>query len=283
MILKTAHKVALASAASKTILFARRLAGRGPWVDVVRQGARWHLDLREGIDLSIYLLGSFEPSTVSAYKRLITSGDIVLDIGANIGAHTLPFARLVGADGRVIAFEPTAYAVEKLRENAALNPDLAPRIEVSQLMLVDEPTSAVPSTLFSSWPLLAGYELHPTHKGRPMTTEGASAMTLDDAVRARDLKALNFIKIDVDGHELPVLRGGVKTIERFRPRILIELSPYVHEEEGYKFDDVITFFYERRYRFHNTNDGENLPVDAARLRAIIPEGAGINVLASSAI
>jgi hypothetical protein len=115
-----------------------------------------------------------------------------------------------------------------------------------------------------------------------MTTDGASAATLDDAVRALGLQAVDFIKIDVDGHELPVLRGGAETIDRFCPAILIELTPYVHEEEGYSFDELITFFAERGYRFVDADSGKDIPVDATRLRTIIPDGGCINVLASPA-
>ncbi len=279
MILKTAHKIAIATIASKGVLFARRVVGLGSTADVTRHRVRWRLELREGIDFSIYLLGSFEPRTVRTCAELVKSGDVVLDIGANIGAHTLPLARLVGPAGRVVAFEPTAFAFHKLLQNIALNPDLAPRISASQLMLVAERSGGVPPTLFSSWPLSADEGLHAKHKGRSMTTEGASAVTLDDAVRELKLKAVNFIKIDVDGHELPVLRGGAHTIEQFRPSILIELSPYVHAEEGYDFDDLIMFFKEQGYRFRNANTGKELPLDAARLRATIPDGSGINAVA----
>src|ERR1700730_18469952 len=107
MILKTTHKIAIATIASKGVLFTRRLVGLGSTADVSRRGIRWRLDLREGIDFSIYLLGSFAPSTVRTYAGLVESGDVVLDIGANIGAHTLPLARLVGPAGRVVAFDPT--------------------------------------------------------------------------------------------------------------------------------------------------------------------------------
>ena len=281
MILKTAHKIAIATIASKGVLLTRRLVSLGSTAEVTRQGIRWRLDLREGIDFSIYLLGAFEPRTVRSYEGLVKSGDTVLDIGANIGAHTLPLARLVGPTGRVVAFEPTAFAFGKLQENMALNPELAPRISARQSMLVAERASEVPATLFSSWPLSAEEELHAKHKGRSMTTRGASAETLDDAVAGLGLAAVDFVKIDVDGHELPVLRGGANTIERFRPSILIELSPYVHAEEGYDFDDMVAFFQQRGYRFRDANTGRELPMDTARLRAAIPDGSGINAIAFS--
>src|ERR1019366_6569447 len=105
--LNTAQKIALAKILHHGIKFFRRMAGHSAETEVTRDGLQWHLDLNEGIDFSIYTLGSFEPATVKLYETLIRQGDIVLDIGANIGAHTLPLARLVGEMGRVIAFEPT--------------------------------------------------------------------------------------------------------------------------------------------------------------------------------
>ena len=99
MIIKTKQKILLARWVQLLVMAARRLAGRGPSTQVTRQGIRWAQDLREGIDFSIWLLGSFEPETVRCYQRLIRPGDVVLDIGANIGAHTLPLARAVGPSG----------------------------------------------------------------------------------------------------------------------------------------------------------------------------------------
>ena len=74
---------------------------------------------------------------MQTYQRIVRRGDIVLDIGANIGAHTLHLAQAVGAAGKVWAIEPTDYAMAKLKANIALNPGLAARIVCCQLMLVD--------------------------------------------------------------------------------------------------------------------------------------------------
>jgi hypothetical protein len=95
-------------------------ARRNPIVLCRRGGTRWKLDLREGIDFSILLLGVFEQSVVAAYRRLIPPGSVVIDIGANIGAHTLRLAGCVGAAGRVVAVEATRYAFERLAEQVKL-------------------------------------------------------------------------------------------------------------------------------------------------------------------
>ena len=92
------QKIFIARQLNRVLRIARRLVGRDMRTVCDRRGVRWALDLDEGIDLSIYLLGAYEPRTLHAYTRHIRPGAVVFDIGANIGAHTLHFARLeVGA------------------------------------------------------------------------------------------------------------------------------------------------------------------------------------------
>src|SRR6185436_2807994 len=107
--LNTSRKIIFARWLSRAVIFLRRLTGRGAEIAVRRSGVLWHVDLNEGIDFSIWLLGGFEPRTLKQYEELVKPGAIVIDVGANVGAHTLPFARLVGPSGRVLAVEPTQW------------------------------------------------------------------------------------------------------------------------------------------------------------------------------
>src|SRR6185503_1773922 len=104
--MRTATKIKLASLVSQGVAGLRSLLGRGDVAAVRREGVLWSLDLKEGIDLALYL-GVFERSTRRALGDLVTDGMTVLDIGANIGAHTLYLTQKVGREGCVIAFEPT--------------------------------------------------------------------------------------------------------------------------------------------------------------------------------
>jgi hypothetical protein len=118
--LNTRTKLRIARTLYWTLTGFRRILGGTDSARVSRRGIHWQLELREGIDLAIYLFGYFEYETFRAYRRLLKPGDTVPDIGANIGAHTLHLARCVSPSGRVIAFEPTAYAYNKLRQNISL-------------------------------------------------------------------------------------------------------------------------------------------------------------------
>ena len=277
--LSTRYKIRLARLARGPIVFVRRLFGMEQTPVVRRSGLRWRLDLGEGIDFAIFLLGSFEPTTVRAYRRLLRSGSTVLDIGANIGAHTLPFAELVGPGGRVHAFEPTDFAFAKLVRNLELNPELANRVTVNQVMLVDHPDGELPTNLFASWPLTADERTHPIHCGRAMAIEHATATTLDSYVERENLQKADLIKLDVDGYECQVLRGARKTLERFRPVILFELAPDVLAEMGTSVKELVSIIASSNYVLLDLAGRRTLPSDAECLRRLVKKGVSHNVIA----
>ena len=263
-----------------TTLRHRRLAGRGMKVQCVRKGIVWDLDLDEGIDLCIYLMGAYEPRIVRAYSSLIRPGWVVFDIGANIGAHTLHFARLVGPSGKVYAFEPTDYACEKIRVNLALNPRERSIVDLQQRFLVADGSERLPATVFSRWPVAKKHaDLNFEHQGKPERLTGASAITADDFCRISAIQRLDFIKLDVDGHELTVLQGFRHNLVRFRPLILVELAPFVYKDsKADEFDDFVKFFADLGYDFTEAGSGSPIPSDPVKLRGRIAPGSGMNCL-----
>ena len=274
--LSTSQKIAIATLASRLVRGTRSLFGLPEKAIFTRGGIRWELDLKEGIDFAIWLFGHFEPDAYAAYKARLQPGDVVLDIGANIGGHALPLAQCVAPTGKVLAFEPTIYAFGKLNRHRELNPELGKLIFARQTLLMDSPAAAVPATIASAWPLEAQEGLHPDHLGRMESTTGAQAATLDELVA--DEPRIDFIKLDVDGHELAVLKGARATLARCQPPILIELCPQVCVEHGHTFADLVQEITSAGYRFEAFN-GRALPSDPAALEALIPEKGGLNVLA----
>ena len=232
---------------------------------------------------------------VRRYRSLVSPGDVVVDIGANVGAHTLPLARAAGESGRVIAFEPTGWAFEKLLANLALNPALASRVTAEHALLVSPDERSVPADIYSSWPLVSESgrsgsgqaELHPQHRGMLRGTDGARAVTLDDYVAGDRLAGnrhsldkpgrIDFVKLDVDGAEPEVLDGAAATIERDRPTIVIEMAPCAYEG-GDGFERIVTFLTSRHYRLEHLRTHRPLPADADALAARIPDGSSMNVL-----
>lgn len=244
-----------------------------------RGGIDWDLDLNEGIDLSIYLLGAFEPRVLRAYTPLVFPGSTVLDIGANIGAHTLHFARLAGPTGRVFAIEPTDYAIGKLRKNIALNPSLAGRITPHQCFFSADDSTPSPAAVPSSWPVDTHASSRDGAVGCFQSATAAIAMTADRFCADEGIKRIDFIKIDVDGNEHSVIQGFRRSLERFRPNILIEFAPYHYEGgNGAEFDKLVNFLANLGYDFTDASTGRPIPSDPVALRHLVVPIAGINAL-----
>jgi FkbM family methyltransferase len=276
---KTIHKVTMARMAYYPLSAARRLLGRTDIVEGSFDGLNYRLDLSQGIDFAIYLLGRFEPSTANAISRVVKPGQVALDIGANIGAHTLRIARQVGETGRVFAFEPTDFAFRKLLTNLALNPSLQGRVTAIQCFLGASASADAPPEIYSSWPLTKAVELHKVHLGASMTTGKATTMRLDDIIAEHNVTRVDVVKMDVDGFECEVLDGAKNMMERDSPTYIMELSPYVLQERGSSFDALLERFLSLNYQFFTLNGEKPLPRDHDSLARIIGPGASINVIA----
>jgi FkbM family methyltransferase len=245
----------------------------------IRRGLKWNLDLNEGIDLSIFALGSFEPQTLRLIKRLVKPGDTVFDIGANIGAHTLHLAKQVGATGRVIAIEPTDWAYAKLLRNIELNTSLKEVTTTIQAALCSN-GGEVPSEFHSSWSLSSSLERHPIHMGVLKSASNSISSTLDALAQSLEINRLDLIKIDVDGFEVEVFNGAREIIQRFLPVIVLELSPDSYKDQGRDFNKLLDFLEEYNYSLYDEANGELLPKDRHNLLQIIPRAGGINAIAS---
>jgi len=277
--LSVSQKIFIARQLNWMLRIGRGIFGRTMRTTCRRGGINWALDLDEGIDLSIYLLGAYEPRTLKAYRSLVPAGAVVFDIGANIGAHTLHFARLAGAAGRVVAFEPTDFACAKLRANLALNPELAPCVDVQQLFLVADRSVAPPATVAASWPVAAESGGLNAWHGRDQGSAAARAMTADDYCATAGVERLDLVKLDVDGHECAVLRGFHTSLARFRPVIIVEIAPFIYEgPKAQEFDEFINFLAGLDYDFTDANHGHSVPANPDALRRMITPGGGINAI-----
>lgn len=277
MSLTTRTKISLAALVARLVIFVRGCLGRGSEGIFRRRGILWSLDLREGIDFAVYLLGGFELSTQRVYKRLIGPRAVVFDVGANIGAHTLPLADAVGPGGTVHAFEATAYAVGKLRDNLRLNPGLEERVRVHHCLLTDGSSRESVTEIHSRWPLLGNSgNLHPQHGGRLEETGKAPHFSLDQFIAENPLERIDLMKLDVDGFEWKILQGSRTLFERFHPPVLLELAP---DYDGVRIEEVLQFFWDNGYDFYLLGKAVPLTREAAIIRARIPSGGSINVLA----
>ena len=242
-----------------------RLRGAAPVVRTVG-GITYELDLREVIDSSLFFSGTFEAQAEQVIERALQPGMIAVDVGANIGYHTFRMARAVGPDGCVLAIEPTAWAFRKLQRNAALNP--YGNIRFLKVGLTDRDQGPTAVTFTSS------YRLDGSVK---QELETVPLVRLDTLVREQGLSRVDFIKVDVDGHEGKVFSGAAETLERFRPILFFELSPSAMRECGDDFRELLSRLGKLDYRFAS-EAGEPL-ADIAASCERIADGYSANFLA----
>jgi len=279
--LSTRQKVTIARLLNRCVKLGRAGLRRPMYGQFRRGGLNWQLDLNEGIDFAIYLLGAFERDLVRSYQRLIKPGATVLDIGANIGAHTLPLAKHVGPSGRVIAIEATEYAYRKLQKNLSLNPSLQPQTTAIQALLTATNDAPTETAITSSWPIAGSEPTQAVLCGALRSTEGARTQSLDTLLDHLAVSQVHWIKLDVDGHELSVLQGSSKCLRIHKPSIFMELAPYCYANSTNGFRDLISILTEANYSFLNLASNKSLPPDANYLiEREIPRNGSINILAT---
>lgn len=153
----------------------------------------------------------FERGNVGVFRREIRGGKTVLDVGANLGLHSIAIAkhlRRLGRGGRVIAFEPHPEILPLTRFNCSLYSE----IEVFERATSDAATTfTMPSILHSPNPAGAALSDHGT---LPVESVTIDSLNLHD---------VEFMKIDVEGHEVPTICGAKETIRRCRPTMVVEI------------------------------------------------------------
>ncbi len=247
---------------------------------IKRNGINFEIDISEGLDLSLFLFGNFQKHVTENKFLNLPNNALIFDVGANVGIMSLHFAKKAPL-GKVYAFEPTHYAIQKLNKNFSLNKDIAKNIQIIQTFVSSEEKKQSDIKAFSSWKIdkEVGENQHPVHGGKAMSTEGVSTITIDEFVNDKGLDRLDFIKIDTDGHEFDVLMGARKTIVRFKPQIIFELGQYVMTERGINFNDYDIFFEEMGYKLSNA--ANNKLITNSNFRKVVPAMGTIDVLAMS--
>lgn len=153
---------------------------------------------------------------------LVREGDVVADIGANVGLYTTVLSGLVGDTGKVCAFEPIEDNFDILLE--VIHRAKLRNVEAKKLALGR--TAGTGSMVIPTAHQMEGYyQAHLTDDaGEQGRHETVSIASIDALSESGELDDLDVIKCDVEGGELDVLSGAVRMIERARPTMLIEVS-----------------------------------------------------------
>jgi FkbM family methyltransferase len=164
------------------------------------------------VGASLRKYGEFSPGEAELFRQLVPQGAIVVEVGANIGAHTVELSKLAGPRGMVIAFEPQRVVFQTLCANLALNS--CANVHAYPFAIGAEPGEILVPVLAPDQPNNFG----------GLSLIGAE---IGEKVALRILDELQFphcalIKLDLEGMEVEALRGGAALIARHRPVLYVE-------------------------------------------------------------
>jgi FkbM family methyltransferase len=164
-----------------------------------------------------HIRGTFEPHMIELFRNLADSSQVILDIGANIGCTAILFGDMAQ---QVHAFEPSPTTYAYLRQNLQSNG--TGNVTMHNVGLGAE--EATTTITFAPNNRSGGFVSDLTKADANHVSEQIEIRTMDDVVAKLALRALDFIKIDVEGFEGNVLRGAGATLDRYRPVVVLELN-----------------------------------------------------------
>jgi FkbM family methyltransferase len=156
-----------------------------------------------------FIKGTYEPKNVQAIQNTVQEDDIAYDVGAHVGYFSVLMGDIVGSGGKVIAFEPRGLNLGYLQRHISVNN--CDNIKIVSKALGDHSGHAKLETRTGSG---TGYV-------SDTGDEDIEITSIDELVESGALPPPTFLKIDVEGGEMAVLRGAQKVIESQRPRMIL--------------------------------------------------------------
>lgn len=196
-------------------------------------GVKYEIDFKDQIQEMIYL-GTYERDDLAFLKNYIQKDWICLDIGANVGFYTLNLSKLVGEKGRIYAIEPSPSNYEILQKNVRLNDlDNVFSANIALSSQDGEFTFSTSPDRNSGWGRLGKWKA-------AKSEVVVETKTLDNFVQEQGVSEIDFLKIDIEGHELEFLKGAEKTLKsRLISRIMVEYCGFVLEPQGISLKNYV--------------------------------------------
>lgn len=203
-------------------------------------GIKYKLNLNQPSELETYYGGGYEPSVIKIIKKYVKKGMTVIDIGARIGLHTFRMKKLVGQEGEVFAIEPDEETFPILIENAKLN----------------------------------DYSIVAENKAFSDRNRGKE-ITLDTYIDTMQINNLGFIKLDTDGWEYRIIQGGLETLKKFKPVMVVEFNRKSFEDGSLEL--MIDLLNSLGYSFFQERNLKEYPSKRSIINEVSVEG-NINIL-----
>jgi FkbM family methyltransferase len=210
----------------------------------VIHGSKMELDLRDsGVCRDLFLWGGREPECTRIFKGELREGDVVLDIGANIGYYVLLEALFLGPKGKIYALEPSPETYRRLVKNLELNA-IEPEVELRQLAVSDRPGKVV----MQLGPASNHHRILPQDSMAERRVE-VEATTIDDLIGD---KKIDMIRLDTEGSEVLIIQGMKNVLARGGPlKMFIEVHPKLAGQYGSDIGEMLNTLAEAGFRVNH--------------------------------
>jgi FkbM family methyltransferase len=193
-------------------------------------------------------------------QSLDFAGQRIFDIGGFEGIHTIFFADRAGPDGQVVTFEPDPVNYQKILENVGIN-DLT-NVVVLNLGVGDRPGHlefAYPRDRGRGSALIETLEHYKSDSHTQRVT--LPVTSIDSELQSQGRPAPDFVKVDVEGLELQVLEGMVDTVDRFKPRIFLEIHGWSVNGKEANSQRVVAWLEDHGYSITHVESGQEITMD----------------------
>ena len=241
-----------------------------PWTITLHRDVRMICHPHDHITSLALYCGLYDAAEMRFLLAWLRAGDTFLDVGANVAPYSLLASTVPGT--QAVAFEPGTLAQSRARANVALN-ELGGRVRLEPLAVSDHDGEAtLTADLWATNTLVTS--------GYRGPTETVRTVSLDSYAESHDLGTVSLVKVDIEGHEEPALRGAAGLFARSRPALIVEVNDpvalrAVADDFGYSAVALDTRTRGLAERAWPTEPGGNIVLvpDVAAARRRVVEGA----------
>lgn len=219
-------------------------------------GVKFYVDVLDKriTPLEAFNFDMYEQEDSNMLYQLVSEGDTIFDIGANIGWYSNHLSKkLPGA--AIYAFEPIPETFAQVKRNTELNQ--AKNIILNNFAFSDKKQTL--TFYYSPTVTGASSSVNITENDSMVKLE-CEASTIDAFVKDKNIDRLDFIKCDVEGAELMVYKGGIETIARYKPIVFTEMLRKWAAKFNYHPNDIIKLYTDLGYNCYTSDEGKLKPI-----------------------
>jgi FkbM family methyltransferase len=218
-------------------------------------GRKFFINKITDINRSLFFLGKYEGEETALLRKILKPGDYTIVVGANFGYYTTLMSSLVKNSGKVFAFDIVPEIIKNLELNIKLNNSLY-NVRMELIALGDKRGKI--ASFYSTGQGSGNLNSDLLRTG--IKLDSIPMDTLDSYIHDNDKPRVDFIKCDIDGYEVPFLRGARNTINKFKPKILIELCEQSQRAFGHSRKELLGLLKDYGYGIERL-DGKDIDRD----------------------